>query len=160
LNIAGLILVKVHLVATDFLKRVFALTVGPFDIFLFVAVEPERLLIIIDVVGTLIVVVAGILKERVFSEPVEDEDVVVVVVSLVGEIFVISGSVVIGIIIVSGEIVRVLVESVLVVKDEPVSRSDGEIITGVLIIFKERAYTENVRNNQEKPTKKSDLLAK
>ncbi|MFA5917381.1 MAG: hypothetical protein WC850_04065 [Candidatus Gracilibacteria bacterium] len=157
---AGLNLVKVHLVATDFLKRVFALTVGTIDIFLFFSVVPEELLIIIDVVGTLIVVVAGILKERVFSEPVEEEEVVGVIISLVGGIFVISGSVVIGIIIVSGEIVRVLVESVLVVKDEPVSRSDGEMITGVLIIFKERAYTENVRNNQQKPTKKSDLLAK
>jgi hypothetical protein len=86
------------------------------------------------VVGSLIVVVSGIITERGFSEFVHDEDVV-------------SGSVINGTTILSGEIVRVLVDSVLVVQDElvvPVLRSDGEMITGVLIIFKERAYTENV----------------
>lgn len=136
----------------------FALTIGPFDIFLFVEVVPERLLMIIGVVGTLIVVVEGIFKERILSEPVEDEEVVGVVVSLVGRVFVLSGSVVNGMTIVSGEIVRVLVDAVLVVA--PVSISDGEMITGVLIILRERAYTENVRNTPQKPTKKSDLLAK
>jgi hypothetical protein len=131
----GLTLVEVHFFATDFLKRVVELTIIPVDVFLLVAVVPERVFIIIDVVGTLIVVVgilivvgtmilvvSGIFKERVFSEFIEEEVLVDSVVP-VRIRFVISGSIVLGTTIVSGEIVRVL----------------------VLI---ERAYTENVRNTQ------------
>ena len=115
--------------ATDFLKRVVELIVDPVDIFLFVAVVPERLLIMIGVDGTLIVFVEGIVPERVFSEVVQDEDVV-------------SGSVSNGTTILSGEIVRVLVDSGLVIQDEdvsPVLISVGAMIVGVLITFKESA---------------------
>lgn len=124
------------------------LITGHVGIFLFVTVVPERLLIGNFIVGTLMVVVSGVITERLFSESVEDEEVVGLVVP-VRIRFVISGRVVLGTTIVSGEIVRLLVESVLVVEVEvvvPVLRSEGEITTGVLIRLKEKAYTENVRN--------------
>ena len=125
----GLTLVEVHFFATDFLKRVVELIVGPVDIFFFFSVVPEEVFIITDVVGILIVVVSGMITERGVSEFVQDEDVV-------------SGNVINGTTILSGEIVRVLVEAVLVVEDvdvSPVLISVGAMIVGVFITFKESA---------------------
>jgi len=156
LKIAGFTRVEVHLVTVDFLKRMAELMVGPLNALLPVAVVPEKVFIRIGVTGGFTIVIVGALPE-----------LVVGAVAPVRRMLVIAG-VTRGVAIVAGVIVGVLVEVVPVAAGfvvtgaevVPVVMSEGEIIVGVLTLFRVSAYTENVRNTPQKPTKTSNFFAK